>query len=161
MTKKPPASTEELLQDWYRRAREAQFALYEAAKPLSRANYNLGIPVALLSAFVGTSIFATLQKDQADTRLRILIGIISVLAAVLASLQTFLRLSERAEKHRAAAVRYGALRRELEAAIAKGGPYEDKLVAGVREKLDSISSDSPEIPARVWTKVEKLLKERQ
>ena len=161
MAKKPPASTEELLQDWYRRAREAQFAHYEAAKPLSRANYNLGIPVALLSAFVGTSIFATLQKDQADIRLRIAVGIISVLAAVLSSLQTFLRLSERADRHRAAAVRYGALRRELETAIAKGGPYEDELVAGVREKLDSISSDSPEIPARVWTKVEKLLKERQ
>ena len=110
---------------------------------------------------MGTSIFATLQKDQADIRLRIAVGIISVLAAVLASLQTFLRLSERAEKHRAAAVRYGALRRELETAIAKGGPYEDKLVEGVREKLDSISSDSPEIPARVWTKVEKMLKERQ
>src|SRR6476619_670260 len=160
MVKKPPASTEELLQDWYRRAREAQFAHYEAAKPLSRANYNLGIPVALLSGFVGTSIFATLQKDQADIRLRIAVGIISVLAAVLASLQTFLRLSERAEKHRAAAVRYGALRRELETAIAKGGPYDDKLVHGLREKMDSISSESPEIPTRVWNQIEKQLKDR-
>jgi len=159
MVKKPPASTDELLLDWYRRAREAQFAHYEAIKPLASANYKLGIPVALLSGLVGTSIFATLQK-QADLGFRITIGIVSVLAAVLASLQTFLRLSERAEKHRAVAVRYGALRRELETAIAKGGPYDDKLVHGLREKMDSISSESPEIPTRVWNQIEKQLKDR-
>jgi len=159
MVKKPPASTEELLQDWYRRAREAQFAHYEAAKPLSSANYKLGIPVAALSGLVGTSIFATLQK-QPDLGFKISVGIISVLAAVLSSLQTFLRLSERAEKHRAVAVRYGALRRELETAIAKGGPYDDGLVQGLREKVDSISSESPEIPDRVWKKIETTLKTR-
>ena len=159
MVKKPPASTEELLQDWYRRAREAQFAHYEAAKPLASRNYWLGVPVAVLSGLVGTSIFATLQ-EQPDLAFKIGVGIISVLAAVLASLQTFLRFSERAEKHRAAAVRYGALRREVETAIAKGGPFEDKLVDGLREKLDSISSDSPEIPDRVWKKIETMLKTR-
>ena len=159
MVKKPPSSTEELLQDWYRRARENQFAHYEAIKPLSSGNYKLGIPVAILSGLVGTSIFATLETE-ADITLRIVIGIISILAAVLASLQTFLRLSERAEKHRAVAVRYGALRRELETAIAKGGPYQEKLVEGLREKLDSISSEAPEIPDRVWKKIEILLKER-
>jgi hypothetical protein len=159
MVKRPPASTEELLQDWYRRARENQFAHYEAIKPLSSGNYKLGIPVALLSGLVGTSIFATLQAETA-IGFRIAVGIISVLAAVLASLQTFLRLSERAEKHRAVAVRYGALRRELETAIAKGGPYEEKLVDGLREKVDSISSEAPEIPDRVWKKVETLLKTR-
>jgi hypothetical protein len=159
MVKKPPASTEELLQDWYRRARENQFAHYEAIKPLSGANYKLGVPVALLSGLVGTSIFATLETE-ADISVRIIVGIIAVLAAVLSSLQTFLRLSERAEKHRAVAVRYGALRRELETAIAKGGPYEAKLVDGLREKLDSISSESPEIPDRVWKKIEKMLETR-
>ena len=108
---------------------------------------------------MGTSIFATLETE-ADISLRIVFGIISILAVVLASLQTFLRLSERAEKHRAVAVRYGALRRELETAIAKGSPYPEKLVEGLREKLDSISSEAPEIPDRVWKKVEILLKER-
>ena len=157
--KKPPASTEELLHDWYRRAREAQFAHYEAAKPLSSANYKLGVPVAVLSGLVGTSIFATLQ-EQPNLAFKIVVGIVSVLAAVLASLQTFLRFSERAEKHRAAAVRYGALRREVETAVAKGGPYDDKVVDGLREKLDSISSDSPEIPDRVWKKIETMLKTR-
>jgi hypothetical protein len=159
MVKKPPTSTEDLLQDWYRRARENQFAHYEAIKPLSSGNYKLGIPVALLTGLVGTSIFATLETE-ADISIRIAVGIVSILAAVLSSLQTFLRLSERAEKHRAVAVRYGALRRELETAIAKGGPYPEKLVDGLREKLDSISSEAPEIPDRVWKKIETLLETR-
>jgi hypothetical protein len=160
MVKKPPASTEDLLQDWYRRARENQFAHYEAIKPLSSGNYKLGVPVALLSGLVGTAIFATLQEEAAPIGFKIAVGIISILAAVLASLQTFLRLSERAEKHRAVGARYGALRRELEVAIAKGGPYDDELVNGVREKLDSISSEAPEIPDRIWKKIETMLETR-
>jgi SMODS and SLOG-associating 2TM effector domain family 4 len=159
MGKKPPATTEELLQDWYRRARENQFAHYEALKPLASANYKLGIPVAILSALVGTSIFATLQHETA-IGFRIGVGFVSVLAAVLASIQTFLRFTERAEKHRAAAARYGALRRELEAVISKGGPFEDKVVQGLREKLDAISSESLEIPESIWKKTESLLENR-
>ena len=46
--------------------------------------------------------------------LQILIGLASVAAAILSSLQTFLGYSERAEKHRLAGAKYGALGRELE-----------------------------------------------
>jgi hypothetical protein len=67
----------------------------------SRLNYLLGVPVVVLTTFVGTSVFATLQEDV-NTSLRILVGAVSVFAAVLASLQTFLRYPERAEKHRIA-----------------------------------------------------------
>ena len=68
-------NTNELLMSWRRRLRETQFSHYESGKPLSHAIYWLGIPVVVLSTFVGTSVFATLQKqEQVDIRLRVLVG---------------------------------------------------------------------------------------
>jgi hypothetical protein len=159
VAKRAPSSPEELLADWYRRVRESQFAHYEASKPLARANYMFGLPVVALSTFVGTSVFATLQ-EQAAIEFRIAVGCVSVLAAVLSSLQTFLRYAERAEKHRGVAVRYGALRREIEMLQANGAPYDAKKIDAIREKIDAISTEAPEVPQRIWNRTEALLKER-
>jgi hypothetical protein len=159
MAKQTNKSLEQLLSDWHRRARESQFAHYEAVKPLARANTSFGIVVVVLSSFVGTSLFATLES-QATPSFRLVIGFISVLAAVLSSLQTFLRYAERAEKHRASGARFGSLRREIELLQATGAPYDQGRIENIREKLDSISSESPEISENVWKKTEALLKAR-
>ncbi|HEV2451689.1 MAG TPA: SLATT domain-containing protein [Streptosporangiaceae bacterium] len=157
--KTAPESTEQLLDDWYRRARESQFAHYEAARPLARANYELGVPVVALSAVVATSVFATFQA-AASPVYRITVGLITAGIAVLSALQTFLRFDERAEKHRAAGGQYGALRRELEQARAGGPPYDAQVITTVRQKFDSISDQAPEITRRVWTRTETLLTNR-
>jgi hypothetical protein len=159
MKRQSVKSLEQLLADWRRRARESQFAHYEAVKPLVRANTSFGVVAVVLSTFVGTSLFATLES-QSTSSFRLLIGFISVLAAVLSSLQTFLRYSERAEKHRAAGARFGSLRREIELVQAKGPPYDEARIETLREKLDSISSEAPEISEIVWKKTEALLKAR-
>src|SRR5947199_1891835 len=88
--------TEALLQDWHNRAAAAQHAHYLLAHRLRRRNLGLGIPAVVFSSIVGTSLFATLTRENVNTSLRILIGCISVLAAVAAALQTFLRFAERA-----------------------------------------------------------------
>jgi hypothetical protein len=157
--KPEPFSNVELLADWKRRVRESQFAHYNAAKPLIRANYLLGVPVTILTTFVGTSLFATIEK-QAATNFRLSIAFISVTAAVLASMQTFLRFSERAEKHRGVAARYGSLRRDIEALQAGGAPFDQTKLDTIREKLNSISTEAPEISEGVWTRTEKILKDR-
>ena len=158
--KPEPFSNVELLSDWKRRVRESQFAHYNAAKPLIRANYLLGVPVTILTTFVGTALFATLEKQAASTNFRLSIGFISVIAAVLASMQTFLRFSERAEKHRGVAARYGSLRRDIEALQAGGAPFDQTKLDTIREKLNSISTEAPEISERIWARTEAILKAR-
>lgn len=145
----------ELLRDWNRRADASAETHYAMANRLSSSNVLLGVPVVVLTTFVGTSVFATLQEDV-DTRLRIFVGVVSVLAAVLASLQTFLRFGERAEKHRVAAEKWAALRREITEMLAlhptylasRGDPkqYLDDL----RTRMDEVSTQSPEMPDRRW-----------
>jgi hypothetical protein len=95
-----------------------------------------------------------------DLSLRILIGVVSVLAAVLASLQTFLRLAERAEKHRAAAEEWSSIRREIAEMLAlhpdylatRGDPkdYLDRL----RRRMDRVAAQSPEMGDRAWSRAE-------
>jgi hypothetical protein len=154
-----PSSTAELLADWHRRVRESQFAHYNATKPLARANYLLGVPVAILTTIVGTSLFATLES-QAGPRFRLLIGLVSLIAAVLASIQTFLRFSERAEKHRGVAARYGSLRRDIEVLQARGEPYDATKVDSIQQKLNAVSTEAPEISERIWRQTENILKAR-
>ena len=153
-----PFTNAELLADWHRRVRESQFAHYNAAKPLGRTNYLLGVPVTILSTLVGTSLFATHEANAPNFRLAI--GFVSVTAAILASMQTFLRFSERAEKHRAVAARYGSLRRDIEALQAGGAPYDQAKLDSLKEKLNSISEEAPEISERVWRSTEAILRER-
>jgi hypothetical protein len=152
-------STEKLIEDWYRRARESQFAHYAAAQPLARANYKLGLPVVALSTIVATSVFATLESAT-TAQYRIIVGLVSAAVAVLSALQTFLRFDERAEKHRAAGGQYGAIRRELEQTRAAGPPYDAQLITQIRQKFDSISEQAPEITARGGARTETLLASR-
>src|ERR1700752_94919 len=88
------AEAEQLLSDWRSRAYAAQSAYYVVAEQYRKWNFLLGIPVVILSGLVGTAIFADLQHKI--TFGQWIIGSVSILAAVLSSLQTFLRLSEQA-----------------------------------------------------------------
>lgn len=145
----------ELLRDWSARAGSSSAGHYATAGRLSRGNLMLGIPVVVLTTFVGTSVFATLQ-DEVDTSLKIFVGVVSVTAAVLASLQTFLRFGERAEKHRVAGESWASLRREIDEMLAlhptylaaRGDPksYLDDL----RKRMNEIGSVSPALPNREW-----------
>jgi hypothetical protein len=156
---KPPSpwtpTVLDLLRDWRTRAGASSERHFAQASRLARANIRFGVPVVALTTFVGTTVFATLQH-QVDLRLRIAVGMVSVVAAVLASLQTFLRFGERAEKHRAAAERWSAVRREVDEMLAlhptylasRGDPkqYLDDL----RRRMDEVSQQSPEMGEQGW-----------
>ena len=99
-------------------------------------HYVLGVPVIVLTTLVGTSVFASLST-QPDPRLQITTGIASVVAAVLAALQTFLGHSDRAEKHRLAGAKYGALGRQLEELLSTGADISN--LPKIREWLDALA----------------------
>ena len=148
-----------LLAQWQERAAISQDAHYVIATRLWRYDLLFGIPVVVLATVVGTSVFATLQ-EQVHVGLRIAVGIVSVLAAVLASLQTFLRFQERAEKHRAAAELWAAMRREIDQMLAlhpeylaEGSDPKDYLDL-LRKRMREVSAQSPEIGDADWTRAQ-------
>lgn len=156
-----------LMIDWHRRVRENQYVHYETAAHFSRLSYRLGIPAVILSAIVGTAIFASLAKDAnqvagGDSRpiWTILVGLISVVAAALTSLQTFLRYPERAANHRRSGAAFGAIRRELEHLLVFVPDSESELnlkLEKIRRKMDQLALESPEVPSALKARFDRLV----
>ena len=147
----------ELLNKWHQRAGRIQTGHYEAAGVLERRHYWLGIPAVALSAIVGSSMFATLGKDT-DPLAKGAIAVASVVAAILASMQTVLRYGDRAARHKIAGVRYGAVKRELEQ-FTTFLPADEaavrEFVERVRVHWDKLNEESPSIPQGVWDRLER------
>ena len=141
----------DLMNEWYRRVAVTQYAHYLSANHFGTRNYWLGIPTVILSAFVGTSVFATIQA-QPEIWLQIVVGISSIAAAVLASLQTLLGYSERAEKHRIAGAKYGSLGRQLEQFRTVREIPSFEQIADIREHLDNLAIESPNNPLKIYRK---------
>lgn len=144
---------EQLLQDWRNRVYAAQTAYYDMAERLRRRNYELGIPVAIVSTLVGTAVFADLGKSNTY---KWWVGAVSLLAAVLAGLQTFLRFGENATLHGAAADWFAAIRRDIEELLAlppelRGHPKE--CLDSIRQEINKAGQKSPELSERLWKKV--------
>jgi hypothetical protein len=145
------ATSQQVLDDWYERVAVTQRAHYLSADAFGTRKYWLGIPAVILSTLVGTSVFATVQK-QPELWLQITVGLASIAAALLASLQTFLGYSERAEKHRIAGAKYGALGRELEQLRASETPPSAETISELRKRLDDLAVESPNNPLPIYRK---------
>ena len=149
-------ATEGLLREWHDRTAAARSAHYLLASRMRRRNLGVGVPAVIFSAVVGTSLFATLSDANLARPLRVVIGVISVMAAVLAALQPFFGFSQRAERHVIAADWYSAVRRQLEELIAlpsgeRGPPKE--CLDGIRKEMSKIGQQAPEIGEHLWSKV--------
>lgn len=158
-------SIEDLYDSWYRRVAAAEHGHRVMADRMRRRHLLLGIPVVIFTTLVGTSAFAAISKAQGDSiqnvgfdpdKVLFLVGTISVLAAILSSLQTFLRYATRAEGHRIAALRYETLRRDMATTLAlprdaRGAP--DRSLDSVRNRMDRYAKESPTIGEREWEKI--------
>jgi hypothetical protein len=153
-----------LITDWFRRARESQRTHYVCSTRSGHWNYILGIPAIILSAIVGTAIFASLSENNPAAWIKILAGCISVLAAVLASLQTFLKYSELADAHREAGAKYGAIRRTLEL-LKTLPPATNNELKGtldqIKAEMDRLAAEAPAVSSGMKAKIDKALKGRE
>ena len=136
----------ELLERWYLTIRRTELEHALAARFYEKMNWKLGVPVVILTAIVGASVFATLEKTDL-LWLKVATGLLSVLAVVLSSLQTFLGFGERAAAHKAAADRFGQLAREAQQGIVIGVPDTQMQVflKDLRESWDAITQAAPSL----------------
>jgi hypothetical protein len=147
----PPATEAELLLAWLRRAREAQFSHYGAAKRLGKYGRLFGVPVIFITAIVGASAFASILAQTVPLYAKLIAGLCSIAATVLSSLQTFFKFSERSEKHRLFGAKFGAVRRELELLRIQPQIKSAELTA-IRVKLDKLAEEAPDVDAAVFSR---------
>jgi hypothetical protein len=157
-----PENPEELIRGWALHAAKARRKHEVAARRLDRRRYWIGAPAIVISAIVGASVIASLET-RFGMAVTITVGLGSIFASVLASLQTFLAYAERAEKHRAAGVEYKAAIRQLEEKMAEALParalsHEDAELRAwfdeMRQRLDDLERKAPIVPDQIHDAVE-------
>jgi hypothetical protein len=139
-----------LLAQWHNGLRIAHIAQSRSAATCEVRGRLLGVAVVVLSTIVGTAIFSTLESSP-STAVKIVVGLASVGAGVLAALQTFLGFEQRAAKHREVAAAYGSLRRELETAMAfpEESAKRAELLDSVRTRWDALDATAPATSRRI------------
>ena len=152
-------SPSELIAQWHFRNHRVQLAHYESARRFERLHLWLGLPAIAFSTLVGTTVFATLSKTT-DLWVQILVGFLSVFAAVLMGLQTFLKYSELAEKHRMAGAKFANLKHRIELLATLPPATESELkeaLATIEESWSKLREESPTLPTQVWRHIEKTV----
>jgi len=118
----------------------------------------LGIPVVVMTAVVGTSIFGTLTATP-NIYVKIAAGLLSISAAVLAALQTYLGYGEKSAKHKEAGAKYAAIWRSLDLLDLElknaGEAFSDSAIEQLKKivsQLDEAAKASPSLPDGVYEK---------
>jgi len=148
------------LEGWLRGIRLSHIAQSRAASRNLRMHRVLGIPVVILTTFVGTAVFASVGKTPQHPAVPIVTGVLSVLAAILSSLQTFLGHSSNAERHKSAAVKYGMLRRELEQFLEDSDESSQILkefMENFRARWDQVDQESLVVSEKIHDEAVRIL----
>lgn len=154
----------ELLKHWTFRVHRVQIGHYEAGRIFELRHFWLGVPAVVLSTLVGTAVFASLGRFADDNALlwaKITIGLLSVIAAVLVSLQTFLRYAEQAENHKNAGAKYAHIKHKLEMLTVLTPESDDQFRAEldtIELEWNKIREESPNIPSGIWRYIEQRFK---
>lgn len=134
----------ELLIRWQQTIRRLQLEHELASRYYEKLNWKLGVPVVVLTAIVGASIFGTLQETGL-LYIKIITGFLSVSTVILSSLQTFLGFGDRAAGHKTAADRLGELAKEAQEVLVCGLEDEKlrEFLTDLRSRWDAVSKEAP------------------
>ena len=125
---------------------EVEAQLDEKAQELSTW---FGTLVTVFTVIVGTSIFTTLASSQ-EQRILFVVGVISVITAVLSGVNASLNYPQAAEKHLNAGRKYGGLRRRAEELLcsSKSDAELEPLLDQIRDEWSKLEAESPDVTQR-------------
>lgn len=149
----------DLLRRWMRQALTRAVAQQRTASRYRRYNLVLGILVTALAALGGTGVVATLAA-KTDPVSTVVAGLLSVLAAILSAIHTYLRLGESYEAYRAGAAQFGGLQRRLEVAVTlydEGSRYTKSELEAFSAELEQLDKGTRQVPDSIYNRVEKEL----
>ncbi|MGR9014614.1 MAG: SLATT domain-containing protein [Gammaproteobacteria bacterium] len=137
----------QLLKSWRDELGVMMRTHYVLSTKVRLLNYVLGVPCIIIAMLIASYIFFTINQEVVFW-VKMLFGLLTLLMAILASLQTFLKYSEQAENHRNASARYQALFNGIDQLLAI--PPKDETALGewcdkLRERWDELNLEAPNI----------------
>jgi hypothetical protein len=150
----PTVDQLKLVETWRTRIRHLKMAHYEAYGSLDRTNKWLSAIVIAASAAAGPATYLVDKlKVESLTSTQVGLVLLGLSATVLATLQIFLRHSERAEKHHAAGATYAKLEMDIERLAVFPPETSERLASDVlmfRDEWQRLTGQSPVIPERIF-----------
>jgi len=148
-------SIEQMLKTWQRSTSIMHIANHIAASRFAKLYYRIGTFVTALSAIVSSTLFISIQNNK-NENLILIAGIISLIAAILVGIFTFLNLSKRSQIHLKSAAAFQALRREIEEELAHLNENKQKEnYKSIRDRSQQTFESSVPLPQRIHDKVKK------
>jgi hypothetical protein len=135
------------------RARRMQTAHYRTARLYSSCRFCLGVLVILLGAGSATSSFTSLRSSE-QSMLQFVGGVLALLAAASAGLQTFLNFAEHSASHQRTGAKFANLKHKLEVFLSRPLTDQDILheLPKFEKTWEKIRSSSPNVP--FWNRIE-------
>lgn len=155
---------EQILKGWGESAACYRYLHYKAYTLYKRMNFRFTLPIIILSTITGTANFA---QESFPVPLQPFvpagIGALNLGAAILTTIQQFLKVSELMESHRVSYIHYGKLARtirlELTLPVTERGHDGNSMVSICRTEYDRLIEQSPPVPARVMGQFDKKFPE--
>lgn len=145
-----------VIDSWHKRASQVQDAHYDSGSLCNKWFNVLGLSVVVLSALLGSlEVIVPVDNIKHPEMAKNISGVISLLVAILAGIQMYLKLGQRSELHRMAGAHYGEIKRSLETINIICEDSEQKAIQEVNrieKKMDAYAKESPEIPHIVLKK---------
>lgn len=106
-----------------------------------------GVGSTALTAIVGSTLFVTLQNTTSEA-IRIIAGLVAIVAAIASGIQTFAKYGQLAERYRQASRGYSAVARRIDELLADPPPAAQIGVAldQLRKSLDDTGALAPNVP---------------
>jgi len=144
-----------LLKRWDKQFHKLEKAHFSSATACRLLNYSLGIPLLIVTVVIASEIFGLLEKTAEKQYSKeggyleieaMFVISCSLLAPILAALQTFLRFPERAEQHKNAANAFGELRKKTQSLILRldtQKPDWEKRLEEIIQQENKLKSEYP------------------
>ncbi len=135
---------QQLLGEWKDKAREFGRASSALSIRYDKYHYGIGLPATILTVIAG----ATLLTETTVPWIKILVGIVGLIAAVLVAVQTFYSFAKRSESLRAVARQLEQVRREIDILsefLPTDRAEQEKKLREISDKMAGIIKDVPAI----------------
>ena len=141
---------ENLLEEWADHGKSFRWMHEQSRLKFWKKNIQFQIPVIILSTLTGAANFAQERVDPAyQGYYAIVVGFFNIIAGIIATIQTFLKVSESLEGHRVASVAWGKYYHNVKTELQKEPEDREDVVDFMKYakmEYEKLVEQSPPIP---------------
>ena len=148
---------EKLLEEWADHSKSYRWMHEQSRVKFWKRNIQFQVPVIILSTLTGAANFAQERVPvEYQGYYAIIVGFFNIIAGIIATIQTFLKVSESLEGHRVASVAWGKYYHNVKTELQKEPEDREDVVDFMKYakmEYEKLVEQSPPIPPEIVTRL--------